>query len=94
MTGWLAWYWRDVGSNILAMPLELFTGFAFGVAFAKPAKKWWHKHFGVKAELEDVKVMLREASEAACAARHIASDLFTHHTGTEHVRAPVIPPVD
>jgi len=87
---WLHSYWAATGGNILAMPFEFTVGVVFGIAIAKPFKKWWSRHFGAQADLDDIKKMTAEASEAACAARHIVSDLFTHHTGEEHIRAPVI----
>ena len=81
MWHWLGWYWTETGGNVLAMPVCGLLAVGFAVGFRKPIARWWHKHFGVKADLADIR-------ETADAARRIAADLFEHHTGREHPDAP------
>lgn len=77
-------YWSWVGSNIGAMPLQAVITVSATLALRKPLARWWHKHFGVKADLDDIR-------QAAAAAHRIAADLFEHHTGTAHPAAPEAP---
>lgn len=78
---WWHWYWAQVAGNIWAMPLQAMVAFTAGVLFRKPLAAWWHRHFGVKADLEDIR-------RDAAAARRIAADLFEHHTGDRHHLGP------
>lgn len=59
-TLWLFFAWPEgvTWSNVLAMPL---CGVAAGVAtvcFRKPLARFWHRHFGHRAELNDIKARL------------------------------------
>jgi hypothetical protein len=74
-------YWGWAGSNIGAMPGCGAVAVAFAACFRKPLARWWHKHFGAKAELAEIRA-------AAAAAHRIAADLFEHHTGHAHPCAP------
>jgi hypothetical protein len=78
---WLAHYWGLTGGNILAMPLEGVLAVLFAVCFRKPIARWWHKHFGARTDLADLKA-------TADAAHRIMADLYRHHTGREHPDAP------
>lgn len=82
MTGHLVrQYWDWAGSNIGAMPACGAIAVLSAVCLRKPLARWWHKHFGVKAELADIK-------SVADAAHRIAADLFERHTGERHADAP------
>jgi hypothetical protein len=74
-------YWAWAGSNIGAMPGCGLVAVVSAVCFRKPLAAWWHKHFGMKADLAEIR-------DAAAAAHRIAADLFEHHTGQAHPDAP------
>jgi len=78
---WLSWYWDWAGSNIGAMPACGLLAAGFAIGCRKPLARWWHKHFGVRAELAEIR-------DAAAAAHRIAADLFEHHAGHAHPCAP------
>lgn len=80
MSAWHA-YWAWCGSNIGAMPLQAIVTVAVTLIFLKPLKWAWHKVFGERADVEDIR-------RAAAAAHKIAADLFEHHTGGAHPDAP------
>lgn len=77
-------YWNLTGGNILAMPLEFVIGIVAGLLFGKPLRRLWHRIFGERADIEDIR-------RAAAAAHRIAADLFEHHTGEAHPDAPAKP---
>jgi hypothetical protein len=81
IASWWAWYWQQTGGNVLAMPLCGLLAVAFAVCCRKPIARWWHRYFGAKAELADIKATVD-------AAHKIAADLFEHHTGSAHPLAP------
>lgn len=78
---WLREYWGWAGSNIGAMPACGLIAVLSAAVFRKPLARWWHRHFGMKAELAEIR-------DAAAAAHRIAADLFEHHTGERHRDAP------
>jgi len=81
----MPWYdgywWQWVIQNILPNPAWWLLVIVPGAVFRKRILAWWHRHFGVRADIEDVRRM-------AAAAHQIAADLFEHHTGSPHPCAP------
>ncbi len=77
--------WPDGGawSNVAAMPLCGVVAVVFAVFFRKPAARWWGRHFGMHADLAEIR-------ELAARAHRIAAD--THHriTGEHHPDAPEV----
>lgn len=74
-------YWAYTGGNVAAMPECGAVAVIFAVCFRKPVAAWWHKHFGAKAELAEIR-------DLAARAHRIASDTYFHHTGKVHPDAP------
>ena len=74
-------YWDWAGSNVGAMPACGAIAVLFAVCFRKPLARWWHKHFGVKAELADIK-------SVADAAHRIAADLLERLLRERHPDSP------
>lgn len=81
VTHWLRWYWDWAGSNVGAMPACGLFAVLSAVCFRRPAAAWWHRHFGARQDLADIKAV-------ADAAHRIAADLYKHHTGHHHPDAP------
>lgn len=75
------WYWAETGGNVVSMPVCGALAVAFAVLCRKPAAAWWHKHFGAKADLREIRAVAEDA-------RKIAADLFEHHVGRPHPAAP------
>lgn len=78
---WLRLYWDWAGSNIGAAPACGLLAILFAVCCQKPISRWWHRHFGVRNEI-------REVRKIAEASQRISADLFEHHTGQAHPDAP------
>lgn len=78
---WLRLYWNWAGSNIGAMPACGLLAVVSAVCFRRPLARWWRRHFGMGAELAEIRDM-------AAAAHRIAADLFEHHAGHAHPSAP------
>jgi len=76
-----AWPDGAAWSNVVAMPACGVVAIVFAVCFRKPAARWWHKHFGVRAELAEIR-------ELAAKAHRIAADTHRHITGERHPDAP------
>lgn len=74
-------YWALTGGNILAMPPEFVITVAAGLLFGKPLRRLWHRVFGERADIEDIR-------RAAAAAHRIAADLHEKLTGEAHPEAP------
>lgn len=66
-------YWGLVVGNIAAMPLEFLITCAVAFVFRGPLGR----------------LLGRDALREAKAARRIAADLYSHHTGRAHPEAPV-----
>lgn len=83
MTVWhqLHQLWDYIGGNVVATPFCAALTAVGVVLFQRPIARWWHKHFGVRDEIAEVR-------EIAQAAHHIVADLFEHHTGRRHELAP------
>lgn len=79
-----AWPGGATWSNVLAMPACGLFAVVSAVCFRKPAAKWWHKHFGVKADLAEIR-------DLAARAHRIAADTYRHHLGHDHPDAPERP---
>lgn len=84
-------YWNLTGGNILAMPPEFVITVAAGLLFGKPLRRLWHRVFGERADMQDLKRMAEAAERRAATAARIAADLFEHHTGEAHPDAPAKP---
>jgi hypothetical protein len=78
-------YWDYIGGNVAAMPVCGALAVVFAVGFRKPIAAWWHKHFGAKADLAEIRRIAEDS-------RKIAADLFEHHTGKVHPAAPKAEP--
>ena len=52
------WYVGQVQGNVLAMPVQALITVAATLLFRKPVARWWHKHFGAKAEIDDIRRMV------------------------------------
>lgn len=76
-----AWPAGAVWGNVGAMPLCGLVAVVSAVCFRKPAARWWHKHFGMRAELAEIR-------ELAVKAHRIAADTYRHETGEHHPDAP------
>lgn len=81
MIHWLHWYWGWAGGNIGSVPACGAEAVVFAVCFRKPAAAWWHRHFGAKADLAEIKAIAESG-------QRIAADLFEHHVGRAHPDAP------
>lgn len=77
-------YWEWAGSNIGAMPACGLIAVLSAACFRRPLARWWHRHFGMKAELEEIR-------DIAASAHRIAADLFERHAGRPHELAPPSP---
>lgn len=74
-------YWKWVGANVGAMPLQALITAAATLLLRKPLRRAWHALVGERADIKDIR-------RAAAAAHRIAADLFEHHTGERHQDAP------
>lgn len=81
MTGLWHHYWAWTGGNVGAMPLQAAITVAGTLLLRRPLAAWWHRHFGARAELAELKA-------TADAAHRIVADLFEHHAGRAHDLAP------
>lgn len=73
----LARFWAYIGGNVTAQPVIDIASLIVLAVFLKPAKAFWHKHFGAKDALADIRKIAEEGKQ-------IAADTYRHHTGKDH----------
>lgn len=81
-------YWQQVQGNVYAIPIEAVITVAATILLARPGRWLFHRLFGDRADLDDLRRAAAAAEEHAAAARKIMADLFEHHTGRPHRDAP------
>lgn len=84
-------YWAWVGGNVGAMPLQAVITVIATLLLGRPLRWLWHRVFGERADMQDLKRMAEAAERRAATAARIAADLFEHHTGEAHPEAPAKP---
>lgn len=88
----MRWYWDLTGGNILAIPAEALitaaAGGLFALVFRKPLARLAARARRAIQALHAARADAAEARASAAAAHQIAADLYQHHTGRAHPRAP------